>query len=84
MDEKSSNQKNENVQPLPPDNHAFWRGAEKNTFTLGDAVTCKKQHFFVRSVGSEVVCKYCPIGHILTPEYEVRNGRILLHGTIVV
>lgn len=75
---------NKNVEPLPPDNHKFWKGAEKNTFELREAVTCKEKHYFVRSVGNEAVCKNCPIGHVLTSEYEVKNGRILLHGTIVV
>ena len=84
MEEKLSNQKNESVKPLPPDNHKFWDGAEKNVFELKDAVTCSEKHFFIRSIGNEVVCKNCPIGYILTPEDKVANGRILLRGTIVV
>lgn len=75
MDEK------EKAEPLPPNDHEFWKGAEVNTFTLRESVTCSK-HFFIRK-GAEAECRDCPMGYFLTPEYEVRDGRLYLHGTIV-
>lgn len=70
--------------PLPDNNHGFWKGAEKYTFTPSDPYTCVEQHYFVRKSGTEAQCRDCPVGYMIIPGYDVKEGHIYLHGSLVI
>lgn len=74
----------EKLPPLPENADRFWRGAEKYVFTPGKSVTCEEKHYFVRKSGTEVQCRDCPVGYMIMPGYEVKDGHIYQHGTLVI
>lgn len=85
MEEKSLPQKSEKKE-LPPilDDHPIFKGGERYNFTLSKEVTCKNSHDFVRISGIEAKCKRCPVGTMITPANEVKNGHIYLHGSLLI
>jgi hypothetical protein len=49
------------------------------------SLTCEKgRHFFQRISGVEIKCQKCPIGYPVSGGTEVKNGRVMIHGQLVI
>lgn len=82
LSEKSEEKKS--LPPMPEDYHPFWRGAEKHVFTVQPSVFCDEgKHYFQQVSGTEIECKFCRIGYMISLGVGVRDGRIYLHGSRV-
>lgn len=71
-----------NLDPLPASNDEYWKEAEVNKHEIKPPEAC--EHLFVRSSGTEVKCKKCPVGFIVTPDIELRDGHLFKHGSLMV
>jgi hypothetical protein len=70
------------LDPLPKSSDDYWQGADINKHELKETPRC--EHFFVRTKGTEVECKKCRMGYFLTPEFEVKQGHIYEHDTLII
>ena len=43
-----------------------------------------QEHEFDYVSGTEVMCRKCPLGYILGPEYTVKNGHIYRDGQLMI
>lgn len=70
------------VENLPPNTDSFWDNADKEVIKLTKAKSCK--HYFLRISGIEVECQNCHAGFQISLGYQVKNGHIYLHGSLVI
>ncbi len=73
------------LEPLPANNHPFWKGAEKNEFKIGEKLNCDiKKHFFIQDGAQNATCQNCNVGYNLPVGSDVRNGHIYINGQLVI
>lgn len=69
---------------LPSNGDVFWNEAETERVTLKPDVVCQKGgHVFLSRSATEVKCQKCPVGYILTPGSEIRDGHIYLENQLL-
>lgn len=68
--------------PLPPTSDEYWKEANVNKHEITKPVLC--EHSFVRMTGMEVRCAKCPIGFIVSPLEELKDGHIYRHGSLMI
>jgi len=51
------------------------------TLKIGPNLTCKRgEHYFVYSSALEIECQKCPVGYVIGPGMNIREGNIVVHG----
>ena len=49
------------------------------------SITClKENHYFTQITGTEVECRVCHIGYMISPGMEIKDGHIYVHGMLVI
>lgn len=70
------------LDPLPPSTDEYWKEANINKHELIKPETC--EHNFVRKTGMDVHCSKCPVGFIITPDIEIKDGHLMKHGSLMI
>lgn len=70
----------ENVDDLPNQKDDFWKDADNRTYKV-EARLCT--HNFKRVSATQAECT-CGVGFNIQGPYEVKEGHIYLHGSLVV
>lgn len=90
MEQKlNETRKGANIDPLPSADSDFWqvgdKKAENSTFTPQKVPVCKRgKHKFTYTSSTTVKCKSCPLGYILSPRSEVKEGKLYYKDTFVI
>lgn len=70
-----------NLQDLPPSEDAFWKHSKKRIVKTEKKVC---DHSFVGSGGSNVECKNCGVGFVLSLGFSLKEGKLVFNNKVVI